>query len=102
MADLKQILEALNSALGVVKTVAETPGVNLLPYASTVASAVSALQMAVAAGVSITPYVVAIQDTFSSDTPPTEAELAALDAKIAELRAKVQAPLPSVEEGEPE
>lgn len=99
MSDFQKALDAINLALGVVKTVASTPGVNLLPYASTVAAAVGAMQTAVAAGVSIMPYVTAITDTFSGGTP-TEQELAALDAKIAELEAKVQEPLPPKEDGE--
>jgi hypothetical protein len=102
MSDLQKALDAINLALGVVKTVASTPGINLLPYASTIAAAVGAMQTAVAAGVSIMPYVTAITDTFSGSAPPTEQELAALDAKIAELEAKVQAPLPPKEDGEPE
>lgn len=101
MADLKQILEAVNLALGVVKTVAETPGVNVLPYATTVSAAVTALQAAFTAGKNITPYIEAIKDTFGGGVP-SEEKRAALDARIAELEAAADAPLPPKEEGEPD
>jgi hypothetical protein len=102
MADLQKILSALNTALGVLKTVAETPGVNMLPYASTVSSAVRAIQAGVSAGANVMPFVDALAATFTQDKVPTEAELAALDAKIEELEAKVNAPLPEKEADEPE
>lgn len=100
MADLQKILSALNSALAVVKTVAETPGVNLLPYASTVSSAISAIQAGVSAGANVMPFVEALAATFTQDKVPTEAELKALDDKIDELRAKLHAPMPPKEDGE--
>ncbi len=96
-----QVLDAINSGLGVIKQVASTPGLNVLPYVSTVASAAGALQAAVAAGRDIAPYITAISGTFSGATP-TPDDLAALDAKIAELDAQVDAPLPPAEPGEPE
>lgn len=102
MADLQKILSALNSALAVVKTVAETPGVNLLPYASTVSSAISAIQAGVSAGANVMPFVEALAATFTQDKVPTQAELDALDAKIDELRSKLHAPLPPREDGEDE
>lgn len=101
MADLKQVLDAVNTALGVIKTVAETPGVNMIPYATTISSAISALQAAYLAGQNITPYIVAIKDTFTGGVP-TQDKLDALDAKIAELEAKADAPLPPKEDGEPD
>lgn len=99
MADLKQVLDAVNSALSMIKTIADTPGADVIPYVSTISSAISVIQAAEAAGENILPYVTAIKDTFTGSVP-TQADLDALDAKIDELRAKVQAPLPSPEEGE--
>ena len=101
MTDIKQLLDTFNTVAGVIKTVAETPGVNMLPYASTVSSAISALQAGLNAGANILPYVTAIKDTFSGGVPSQE-QLDALDAKIAELEALVDAPLPPAEPGEPE
>lgn len=101
MADLKQVLDAVNSALSVIKTVTNTPGVSAIPYVSTISAAISAIQAAESVGMNIVPYVTAISDTFSGGTP-TQAALDALDAKIAELEAQVQAPLPPKEEGEDE
>lgn len=99
MADLKQVLDAVNSALSMIKTIADTPGASVIPYVSTISSAISVIQAAEAAGENILPYVTAIKDTFTG-TVPTQADLDALNAKIDELRAKVQAPLPPPEEGE--
>lgn len=98
---LNQVLDAINTGLSVVKTVASTPGINVLPYVSTVASATTALQAALVAGRNIQPYVTAIADTFSGAVP-TPDDLAALDAKIIDLDAQVDAPLPVKEDGEPD
>ncbi len=99
MTDLSQVLTAINSALSVINTVANTPGINIIPYAATISSAISAIQTAESLAINIIPYVTAISDTFSGGVP-TQAQLDALDAKIAELEALVQAPLPPKEEGE--
>ena len=101
MPNFQSILDAVEAALNVIKTVAETPGVNALPYVSTVASAVTAIQAGIKIGANVAPYVVALADTFSGGKPSQD-QLDTLDAKIAELRAKLQAPLPPVEAGEPE
>jgi hypothetical protein len=101
MADLKNVLEAFNNVASIVKTLAETPGVNMLPYASTISSAIGVLQTAYAAGNNIAPYVLALKDTFSGGVP-TQEQLDALDAKIADLRGQLHAPLPDQEAGEPE
>ena len=97
---LNSVLGAINQGLSVIKTVAEVPGVNLLPYASTISGAVTAIQAAAAAGRDIAPYVQAINDTFSGGSVPTSDQVAALDAKISELDALVDAPLPQKEDGE--
>ncbi len=97
--DLNQILTAVNAALNVIKTVANTPGVNIIPYAAAVSSAISAIQTAEAIGMNIAPYVTAIADTFSGGVP-TQEQLDALNAKITDLETQVQAPLPPKEEGE--
>lgn len=99
--DWKRAFEVVNMALGVVAGAGDIPGVNLIPYVSVVSSAAKAIQMGINAGVSVAPYIEAVWDTFKNGLPTPEA-VAALDAKIAELRAKLHAPLPPAEEGEPE
>ena len=99
MTDITQVLEAVNSALNVIKQVANTPGISAIPYVSTVSAAISAIQTAYTVGKDIVPYVTAIKDTFSGGVP-TQEQLDALDAKIAELESEVNAPLPPKEEGE--
>lgn len=101
--DLDKILTTVNGVLTVLKTVADTPGINLLPYAAVASTAITALQAALNAGRNIAPYVDAIAGTFGDGSKvPTEAEVQALDLKIAELEADVQQPLPPAEEGEPD
>lgn len=99
--DIKELVATFNTVASTIKTLAETPGVNLIPYATTVSSAIGALQAAVNAGVNILPYVTAIKNTFDG-TVPTQEQLDALDAEIAELEAQLNAPLPPRETGEPE
>lgn len=100
---LDQVLTTVNGVLTVLKTVADTPGVNLLPYAAVASTAIGALQAALSAGRNIAPYVEAIASTFGDGSKvPTEDEVKALDLRIAELEAEVQKPLPSAEEGEPD
>lgn len=101
--DLNQILTTVNGVLTVLKTVADTPGVNMIPYAAVASTAITALQAALNAGRNIAPYVQAIAGTFGDGSKvPTEEEIQALDLKIAELESEVQAPLPPAEEGEPD
>jgi hypothetical protein len=95
------LLSAVNSGLEVVKRVADTPGVSAIPYASTLSSAISAVQQLYKAGMDIEPQVTAIIDTFS-DPNVSETDMAALDAEIAAWSAKLDAPLPQAEPGEPE
>lgn len=102
MADLTKILDAIDTAMGVIKNIADTPGVNLIPYVSTLSGVIGTVHAAYNAGKNITPYIQAISDTFSKPGVPTEADMAALDAKIADLEAQVQAPLPPKEDGEPD
>lgn len=101
MSDWKAALDVISTALGVIKMAANTPGINLIPYVGTVATAAGVLQAGISAAVDVAPYITAISDTFSGGLP-TDEQRAALDAKIAELEAKVDAPLPPPEEGEPE
>lgn len=103
MADIDQILDVVNTVANTIKTAASLPGINMLPYANTIAGAIDLLQLAVQAGRDITPYVSAIKNTFGDGAKlPTDEELAALDAKIAALRAELQAPLPEKDPDEPE
>lgn len=99
MATLDNVLDAVGTALGVIKSLADTPGVNLLPYVSTVSSAISVAQLAIGQGKNIASLVTSLKDTFSGGIP-TQEQLDALDARIAAARAKLQAPLPPKEEGE--
>lgn len=102
MTDLAKVLDAIDTAMGVIKTVADTPGISLIPYVSTLSGVIGTVHAAYTAGKNITPYIQAISDTFSKPGLPSQDDLTALDAKIAALEAKVQEPLPPKEEGEPD
>lgn len=97
--DWKQAFDAVNTALGVINSAGHIPGVNLIPYVGTITAAAGALQAGLNAAVNVAPYVIAIKDTFTGGLP-SQAKLDALDAKIAELEAKVDAALPPKEPGE--
>jgi hypothetical protein len=97
--DFKALLDAFGNVASVVKTIADTPGINLIPYASTVSSAVSAIQAGIKLGENVSTQIDALRDTFANGVPSQD-KLDALDAKIAALRAKIHAPLPPKEEGE--
>lgn len=101
MSDWRSAFTAISNALAVISAAANTPGINLIPYVSTVAAAAGAMQTALNVGVNIAPYIEAIADTFSGKLP-TEAQRIALGQKIAELEAKVDAPLPPKEADEPD
>ena len=101
--DLDKVLTTVDGVLTVLKAIADTPGVNILPYAAVASTAIGALKMAVSAGRDIAPYIEAIGGTFGDGSKvPTVEEVQALDEKIAELEAEVQEPLPPAEEGEPD
>lgn len=99
--DFKSLLDAFSNVANVIKTIADTPGVNLLPYATTVSSAVSAIQLGLKLGENVSTHITALKDTFA-DGVPSQDKLDALDAKIAALRAKIHAPMPAKEDGEDE
>lgn len=103
MADtnVQDILEGANNALTFIKSIADTPGVNMLPYVSTVSGAIGLIQAAYGAGKNIQPYVELFKKTFDGNAP-TQAELDALNVKTKELEAKIQIPLPPPDEGEPD
>ena len=101
--DWDKILTTTSNVLDVLQMIATTPGVNMIPYVSVAAGAITALNAAVKAGRDAKPYLDAIVGTFGEGGKvPTEEEIKALDDKIAALEAEVQKPLPPVEEGEPE
>jgi hypothetical protein len=97
--NIKTLLDAFGNVASVVKTIADTPGVNMIPYATTVSNAINAIQVAIDLGQNVTTQIEALRDTFANGTPSQE-KLDALDAKIAELRARIHAPLPPKEDGE--
>jgi hypothetical protein len=97
--DLKTILGAVDTALGAIKTATNLPGVNLIPYVSTVSSAVGVIQLMLEQGQNVAHLVTDLKETFSGGLP-SEDKRAALDARIAAARAKLHAPLPPKEEGE--
>lgn len=101
MAAWQQAFNVITQALSVISSAGSTPGLNLLPYVSTVAAAAGAINAGLNAAVNVAPYIKAIADTFTGGLP-TEAQRVALDTKIAELEAKVDAPLPPKEDGEPD
>lgn len=101
MSDIKQILETVDTVMTTIKSIADTPGLSLIPYVSTASSVIGAVHTAYTAGKNIEPYLTALKDTFSGGQP-SQADLDALDAKIAELEGKVQEPLPPKEDGEPD
>lgn len=101
MIDWKHAFDVVSNALGVISNAGSIPGLNLIPYFNVVTSAAGAINVGLKAGIKVAPYVAAIEDTFINGLP-TKDKLDALDAKIAELRAIVQAPLPSKEDGEDE
>jgi len=100
MSSIQDILEAMDKAMGVIKTIADTPGVSLIPYVSTLSGVIGTVHAAYTAGKNIEPYIQAISDTFTNPGVPSEADMAALDAKIASLEAQIDAPLPPKEGGE--
>ena len=101
MATFTSVLGAISTALGAIKSATSIPGINLLPYVSTVNSAVDTIQFVMEKSQSVAGLVTDFTETFSNGLPSQD-KLDALDAKIADLRAKVHAPLPAKEEGEDE
>lgn len=101
MNGFKGLLDAVVTALGVVQTAGNLPGVNLIPYVSTIASAAGVLQFAIEKGKNIASDIAAFKDTFANGLPSQE-KLDELDTRIEALRVKVHAPLPPKEEGEEE
>lgn len=101
MADFKSLLTAVTTALGAISTAGNLPGVNLIPYVSTVASAAGFLQFAIEKGMNVADDIATLQDTFSNGLPSQD-KIDALDARIEALRTKLHAPLPPKEDGEEE
>jgi hypothetical protein len=101
MADFKSLLGAVTTALGAISAAGNLPGVNLIPYVSTVASAAGLLQFAIEKGMNVADDIAALKDTFSNGLPSQD-KVDALDARIEALRTKLHAPLPPKEDGEDE
>lgn len=101
MTDFKSLLTAVTTALGAISAAGNLPGVNLIPYVSTVASVAGLLQFAIEKGVNVASDIAALKDTFSNGLPSQD-KIDALDARIATLRTRLHAPLPPKEDGEDE
>lgn len=101
MTDFKSLLTAVTTALGAISAAGNLPGVNLIPYVSTVASVAGLLQFALEKGINVAGDIAALKETFSNGLPSQD-KIDALDARIAVLRAKLHAPLPPKEDGEDE
>jgi hypothetical protein len=101
VTDFKSLLTAVTTALGAISAAGNLPGVNLIPYVSTVASVAGLLQFALEKGINVASDIAALKDTFSNGLPSQD-KIDALNARIAVLRAKLHAPLPPKEDGEDE
>ncbi len=101
MSTWSSAFSAIQTALGAISAAASIPGVNLIPYVSTVTAAANAISAGLNAAVNVAPYIAAVAKTFTGGLP-TDVDLAALDAKIADLEALGDAALPPKEDGEPE
>lgn len=99
MGDFSNLLSAVTMALGVVKTAGNLPGVNLIPYVSTVANVAGVLQFAIEKGQNVAKDIAALKKTFS-DGLPSQDKLDELNARIDALRIRLHLPLPEKEEGE--
>ena len=100
--DIKEVLGIVSTSLGVINKLGSTPGVNLIPYVSTVSSVAGALSMLIDLGQDAGPLALKLKDTFKSDAPPpTEAEIAALDADTEAVLAELRI-MPPKEDDEPE
>lgn len=103
LPDFATIMNSVDTALGVVQKFASVPGVNLIPYVSTISSVVSVGHALIAAGKEGVSLFQNMKTTFAAtDGLPTDEAMAALDAQIATARAKLHAPMPPREDGEPE
>lgn len=99
---LDEVLGIISTSLGVVSSLGTTPGVNLIPYVNAVSSAAGAIKLLVDAGKDYTPLALKLKNTFKKDAPPpTEEEVAALDADTKAELAKLGA-MPAREGDEPE
>ncbi len=99
----QKIISTIDGVLSVIKTIADTPGINMLPYVNTVSGAIGLAQVALDAGQDVLPIFDKLRETFGDGAKvPTLEELAALDADIAAMHARIQSPPPAAEEGEPD
>lgn len=101
MLNFKPVLDAAETALGVIADAGNIPGVDLIPYVGTVLKFVGYAKKAIEVGKVIAPDVADFVSTFSNGLP-SEEKRAALDARIASNHAKIQGFTPVPEKGEEE
>lgn len=99
--NFKSVLDAAETALGVIESAGNIPGVDLIPYVGTVLKFVGYAKKGIEVGKAIAPDVADFVDTFSGGLPSPE-KRAALDARIASNHAKIQGFTPVAEAGEEE
>lgn len=103
MVDIKSVLETMDKVMSTVKVAADMPGINLIPYVSTISGIIGTVHSVYSAGKVIEPYLEEIQATFpGGGKVPTQIEVDALNVKIKSLEAQLQAPMPAKEDGEPD
>lgn len=102
MASIAQILETVDSVMSKVNAVAQLPGVNLIPYVSTISGIISTVHSVYQAGKDVTPFISEIKKTFDTPGTPSQEDVDALHAKIKDLEAQIDEPLPEKDPDEPE
>lgn len=99
MTDFKSIVDAAETALGVIEAVGNVPGIDLIPYVGTVTKFIGYAKKAIEFGKEIGPEVADFADAWTNGLP-SEEKRAALEARITSNHAEIQGFTPVAEEGE--